>query len=97
MRKLESKSRVTPPTRNDGSRPAWWSTNPIIALVVVLPCVPATTTPCRGPMKSSPSAWGKETCGSPRSRMAAASGFTARTTLPTTTTSGLARSRFSGR
>ena len=71
--------------------------NPIIALVVVLPWVPTTTTPWRGPMKSSPSACGKETWGRPRSRTAAASGFTARTTLPTTTRSGRARSRFSAR
>ena len=68
-----------------------------MADVVVLPWVPATTTPWRGAMKRSPSACGKETLGRPRYRIAAASGFTARTTFPTTTRSGRARSRFSGR
>ena len=65
--------------------------------VVVFPCVPVTTTGWRPARNSEPKAAGKLICGRPRSRTAVASGLTRRMTLPTTTRSGLASSRFSGR
>ena len=69
----------------------------VSAEVVVFPCVPTTTTGWRPRRKSAPKAAGKLIDGNRRSRTAVASGFTRRMTLPTTTRSGFAWSRFSGR
>ena len=66
------------------------------AVVVVLPCVPVTTTEWRLRRKSEPSAAGKLIWGRRRARTAVASGFTRRMTFPMTTRSGFARSRFAG-
>ncbi len=65
--------------------------------MVVLPCVPVTTTLWRPARMSEPNAAGKLIWGMPRSRTAVASGFTRRITFPMTTRSGRAISRFSAR
>ena len=64
--------------------------------VVVLPCVPATTTLCFPASTREPNAAGKLICGMPRSRTAVASTFTRRITLPMMTRSGRAASRLPG-
>ena len=89
------KSTSTPPTKKDGSRPALRRRCDVNADVVVFPCVPAITMQCLLPIPNSAMASGIEMCGIPASRMACASGFTSRMTLPTTTRSGRG-SKFSG-
>ena len=44
---------ISPPMRNDGSRPSRSSTKAIIAVVVVLPCAPATTMESARPTSSA--------------------------------------------
>jgi len=66
--KDRSKFFSTPPTRNDGSRPADVSVHAMSPAVVVLPCVPATTIGCRPSRNSLPIACGMLAYGMPRSR-----------------------------
>ncbi len=72
-----------------GRRPACSRIQASIAVVVVLPCVPATASTCRPASTCSASHCGPEVNGAPRSRISSMSGLPRVTTLPTTHRSGL--------
>src|SRR5690606_34774510 len=93
---LPPNSRSSPPTAMVGSRPARSSTKAIMAVVVVLPWVPATAMPNR-PLKSRARSSPREMMGMPRSRAATTSGLTAGTALETTTVSGASCSTWAAR
>ena len=59
-------------------------------MVVVFPCVPATTIDSRSPMKKRATAWGIDSIGTPRRTASSASGFPRDTAFPTTTRSASA-------
>ena len=83
----------TPPTNSDGSRPASSRMCASSEVVVVLPCVPATTIECLPSSSRSPSTAGNDVSGMPRSWAALTSTWSLPWTLPTTTSSG-PQSRF---
>jgi hypothetical protein len=78
----------SPPMRNPGASPAWSRTQASIEVVVVFPCVPATTIECRPGRNRSSIARGIEVCWRRRSSTSSASGFPRRTAFPTTIRSG---------
>src|SRR5207253_2137643 len=86
--KLEPKFSAIPPMRNEGSIPADWNIQASIEVVVVLPCVPATTRDSRVRRKSSCKTCGNERNGMRSSRTDSSSGLPREIALPTTTTSG---------
>jgi hypothetical protein len=85
-RAFEPSARAWPPTITVGSSPAWPNTAAIMAVVLVLPCEPATATPSLTRI-SSPSISARGMTGMPRARAASSSGLSGRTALETTTTS----------
>ena len=78
-----------PPTTIVGSKPASVRTMPVSEVVVVLPCVPATATPCFRRM-ISPSISARRMTGMPRSRAAATSALDSATAEEMTTRSASA-------
>jgi hypothetical protein len=94
-KKAESVSRAetpkpcgTPPTRNDGFSPASSRIHVSSAVVVVLPCVPATPNTHRPRRMFSASHCGPETNARLRSRTASNRGFPREIAFPTTNRSG---------
>src|SRR5579862_1149975 len=87
---------MTPPTRKSGRRPATWKIQASMAVVVVLPCVPATTIDVCPGIKYSSRSCGIEQYGIFSSRMYSISGFPRATIFPTTARSG-AGCKFSSR
>ena len=78
--------------RNPGSSPAASRIAASIAVVVVLPWVPATAMTCRSDSTCSDSHAGPEVYRSPSSRMRSTQGLPRVIALPITTTSGAGES-----
>jgi hypothetical protein len=86
QRTLPPNSRTSPPTNTHGSVPVAVSRRPSIAVVVVLPCVPATSTLSRV-WRNFASISVRWSTGMPRRHASWISGFSRGIALETTTTS----------
>ncbi len=88
-RKLVPKFSAMPPIRKSGESPARSSTHETIEVVVVFPCVPATTTEWRPRISSSLIVAAADVYGIRASSTCSTSAFPRGMALPTTTRSGI--------